>query len=118
MITKRNVSLEKAMLLWRLAFFCKEAGDKPDAAIVEHPCKYSKTYPYDQLGYSDGACCAYWDELDQNEKIIELYNLMLLLFFRDEVPIKKIIEAYLCIPEFRNALHKSGFEQDIKEAVL
>lgn len=114
MITHRDVPLEKAMLLWRPAHACKET-ETPDVAIVEHGYLCSNRRA--RLPYSDGACCSFWHEIDQKEKIIELYNLMLLLYFRDKVPIKKIVEAYMCIPEFREALSWDGFEQDIKEAI-
>ena len=115
MITKRDVPLKKAMLLWRPMWACK-GTEKPDAAIVEHCSGECRCFPYNQLPMSDGACCSFWHEIDQKEKIIELYNLMLLLYFRDKVPIKKIVEAYMCIPEFREALAQDGFDQVIKEA--
>lgn len=115
MITNRDVPLEKAMLLWRPARTCKDT-ETVDVAIVEHGNVCTHEAPYDQLPYSDGACCSFWREIDQKEKIIELYNLMLLLYFRDKVPIKKIVEAYMCIPEFREALAQDGFDQVIKEA--
>lgn len=103
MITKRDIPLKKAMLLWRPMWACK-GTEKPDLAIVEHCSGESRCFPYNQLPMSDGACCAYWDDLDTIQQKLELYEMMIELIYYDGIPVDKVMEACFCIPEFRETL--------------
>lgn len=103
MITRRDIPLKKAMLLWRPAWVCK-GGEKPDAALVEHCSGECRCEPFNRLPMSAGACYSYWDDFDATRRLLQLYIEMIHLIYRDRVPVEKVMEACYCIPEFRETL--------------
>jgi hypothetical protein len=97
----KMIPLKHAMLTWNSAY-----SGEPDCKVVTHPERRNLDGTWEGLSLTTGACDCWWKdgktttEQRKFKLMIEVWHLVA----RDGVPIAKVHEALMEIPEYREML--------------